>query len=258
MIKHGISVDSQHSCSSEIDEVVSFVSLPFCLDEVRILCSDSKYHVDDGKPFRWRLTPRSSQESGELVLQVDTPNKGERWVDSGHVGHEEHLRVLLRWHLIGVDGFVGRYSHVIKVVARILYSETFIGFGKSYVGLGAGARSLVSSQSSRALMHALGVRFISLGSFTIFVLLAKPLHPGYIGILPHEASGFGTLASEVFLGYIKVASRAPATRYVRFSTTDITVSLGFGALNGSSVGCGLIDIELSSLYTLAMSLDLRI
>jgi hypothetical protein len=119
VLKYGVAIYTKHSGSSEIDDMVSIISLPFCLDQVGIPSTNSENQVDDGEPLFWWSLHLTRNILLELGSQVDLADDRKTWVNAVHVGVEQELGDLWCRLLVGIHSVKGGEGDVVQVVTHV-------------------------------------------------------------------------------------------------------------------------------------------
>ena len=101
MTRHGRVVEIECCSPRLVDDMIALICSPVGLYQVRILCGNGKYKVQNCMPL-WSEAQRmavlqSCVASAELVLEGFARQDGERVVHSAHVAAQKSLGSLQGW-----------------------------------------------------------------------------------------------------------------------------------------------------------------
>ena len=119
MGKNALPVEPEHTSSRKVDQVISFITSPISLHQVRVFGCNCEDQVQDGTPVVSSIDTFPIGEHLVLVNEGRLTKYWERGMDSVEVGLEELVgnvlrRQLKRIHLIGHDD-----RHIIAMVGSI-------------------------------------------------------------------------------------------------------------------------------------------
>lgn len=128
MLEQCLGSHRKQAGASEVDEMITFITLPVRVDKMRILRADGEYHVDYGKPFLGWSLYSATDELSKLSPEVDFAYDWEGRMNSADVCIEQLMSSLRSWYFVGVYSFICEDRSVVEVIIVVVDTIDVVSF----------------------------------------------------------------------------------------------------------------------------------